>query len=666
MRNLARLIVPTLADWCAVHVATEQGVLRFIAGAHRDPAKDLLVRALCEYGLQRPPFGVPRDRRGSYGAVNEELLRTCAEDAEQLKLYRALASGSFLRVPLLARGQVVGLITLAVGPESGREYAADDLSFANELASRASLSVDNGRLHRDAHEANERYGMLFGSNPQPMWVFDIETLRFLEVNDAAIRHYGYSRDEFLSMTILDILPPEDAPGIHHGLERTGAARGEVALIQHQRKDGTIVDMELVSHEMELDGRRARLVLATDISERTRTRAALHQSEEQLRQAQRMDAAGRLAGGVAHDFNNLLTTIRGFSDLLLRDIPPTDRRRKDVEQIRKAADRGALLTRQLLSFGRQQTLDPRPIQLNAVVTGMQGLIQRLIGADISLVTELRPGLGEVRMDPGQLEQVLVNLVLNARDAMLSGGTLVIETGERQISGTTRGRSVKPGRYIVLAVSDTGSGMDTDTQSHMFEPFYTSQAPGSRTGLGLSIVYGIVKQNGGVVRVSSEPGLGTTVKIFFPRAEGDGESLPESPASLRGEETVLLVEDEDGVRELIWKILTDHGHTVLEARHGKDALSVAAGYEHPIQLLLSDVVMPEMGAGELADQLLAQRSELKVLFISGYTSDEVVRRGITRKDAAFIQKPFTTEELMRKVREVLDKDEKDGKEEEEGKE
>jgi CheY-like chemotaxis protein len=202
--------------------------------------------------------------------------------------------------------------------------------------------------------------------------------------------------------------------------------------------------------------------------------------------------------------------------------------------------------------------------------------------------------------------------------------------------------------------------------MFEPFYTSQAPGSRTGLGLSIVYGIVKQNGGVVRVSSEPGLGTTVKIFFPRAEGDGESLPESPASLRGEETVLLVEDEDGVRELIWKILTDHGHTVLEARHGKDALSVAAGYEHPIQLLLSDVVMPEMGAGELADQLLAQRSELKVLFISGYTSDEVVRRGITRKDAAFIQKPFTTEELMRKVREVLDKDEKDGKEEEEGKE
>jgi CheY-like chemotaxis protein len=284
--------------------------------------------------------------------------------------------------------------------------------------------------------------------------------------------------------------------------------------------------------------------------------------------------------------------------------------------------------------------------------MEGLIQRLIGADIKLVTQLRSGLGEVKMDPGQLEQVLVNLVLNARDAMVTGGTLTIETGERQISGSTRGRSVKPGRYIVLAVSDTGSGMDGDTLSHVFEPFFTSQAPGHRTGLGLSIVYGIVKQSGGVVRVSSEPGLGTTVKVFLPKGEGEEPGSGEAPISLRGEETVLVVEDEDGVRELLWKILTEHGHTVLEARHGRDALTVAAGYDHPIQLLVSDVVMPEMGAGELVDQLLAGRPDLKVLFISGYTNDEVVRRGVTRKDAAFIQKPFTVEELMTQVREVLD--------------
>ena len=285
-------------------------------------------------------------------------------------------------------------------------------------------------------------------------------------------------------------------------------------------------------------------------------------------------------------------------------------------------------------------------------GKGTLIQRLIGADIRLVTELRTGLGEVNMDPAQLEQILVNLVLNARDAMLSGGTLTIETGERQISGSTRGRSVKPGHYIVLAISDTGTGMDTDTLSHVFEPFYSSQAPGSRAGLGLSIVYGIVKQNGGVVRVSSEPGLGTTVKVFLPQAEGNTQHVTETLASLCGEETILLVEDEDGVRELVWKILTDHGHTVLTARHGRDALAVAAGYEHPIQLLLSDVVMPEMGAGELADELLAQRPEVKVLFISGYTNDEVLRRGISGKEAAFVQKPFTAEELMKNVRRVLD--------------
>jgi len=258
----------------------------------------------------------------------------------------------------------------------------------------------------------------------------------------------------------------------------------------------------------------------------------------------------------------------------------------------------------------------------------------------------------------LEQILINLVLNARDAMLSGGTLTIETGERQIRGPARGRSVKPGWYIVLAVSDTGSGMDHDTLSHVFDPFFTARSPGTRTGLGLSIVYSIVRQNGGVVRVSSEPGLGTTVKIFLPKVEGTEPSLSEAPASLRGNETVLVVEDEDGVRELMRKVLTEHGHTVLEARHGRDALTVAEGYAHPIHLLVSDVVMPELGGGELAEQLAAQRPGLKVLLVSGYTNDEVVRRGISRKNAAFIQKPFAAEDLMRKVREVLDRDQGPG--------
>jgi PAS domain S-box-containing protein len=647
LRDLSRIAVPALGDWCAIHVASEQGTLQFVSGAHRDPAKDLLLRALCEYGSARPPFGAAQ--RPDMGDVTDDLLNSRAEDGEHLKLFRALMPTSFIRVPMPARGRSAGTITLATSAESGRKYDAYDLAFAEEVASRAALAVDNGRLHRAAQEANERYGMLFESNPQPMWVFDIDTLAFLEVNEAATRHYGFSRDEFLSMTIMDILPPEDAPGLHHGLERTGAQRGDVALAQHQRKDGTIVDMELVSHEMEMEGRRARLVLGTDISDRTRTRAALHQSEEQLRQAQRMDAAGRLAGGVAHDFNNLLTTIRGFSEMLLRDLPEEHVRRKDVEQIRKAADRGAQLTRQLLTFGGQPALQPRLLELNGVVSNMEGLLRRLVGADIQLVTRLRPGLGEVKMDPGQLEQVLVNLVLNARDAMPAGGTLTIETGERQISGSARVRSVKPGRYLVLAVSDTGSGVDAP---HPFEPFLASNVPGNRSGLGLSIVYGIVKQNGGGVRVSSEPEQGTTVKIFIPRVEGVEPGATDASPSLRGDETVLVVEDEDGVRELLWKVLTEYGHTVLEARNGRDALAVASGYGHPIQLVVTDVVMPEMGAGQLVDGLLAERPELKVLYISGYTDDEVQRRGIVRGGAAFIPKPFTAVELMRKVREVLD--------------
>jgi hypothetical protein len=650
LRDLSRLAVPTLGDWCAIHVATEQGTLQFVSAAHRDPSKDLLVRALCEYGSARPPFGAAQ--RPHMDDVTDKLLRSRAEDDEHLKLFHALSPTSFIRVPLLARGRSAGTITLAVGSGSGRRYQPEDLAFAEEVASRAALAVDNGRLHRAAHEANERYGMLFESNPQPMWVFDVDTLAFLEVNEAAIRQYGYSRDELLSMTIMDILPREDTPGLHHGLERTGAVRGDVALAQHQRKDGTIVDMELVSHEMELNGRRARLVLGTDISDRTRARAALLQSEEQLRQAQRMDAAGRLAGGVAHDFNNLLTTIRGFSDILLRDLPEEHVRRKDVEQIRKAADRGAQLTRQLLTFGGQPAIQPRSLELNAVVSSMEGLLARLVGADIQLVSRLRPGLGEVKMDPGQLEQVLVNLVLNARDAMPAGGTLTIETGERQISASTRGRSVKPGRYLVLAVSDSGSGIDGEALSQSFDPFLLSRAPGSRSSLGLSIVYGIIRQNGGGVRVSSEPEQGTTVKVFIPRVEDSERAAAGAPPSLRGDETVLVVEDEDGVRELLWKVLTEQGHTVLEARHGRDALSVASGYGHPIQLVITDVVMPEMGAGQLVDRLLAERPELKVLYISGYTDDEVMRRGITQRGAAFIHKPFTSVELMQKVREVLD--------------
>jgi two-component system cell cycle sensor histidine kinase/response regulator CckA len=653
LRELVRLAVPSLADWATIHLAREGGALQFVAGAHRDPARDLMVRVLGEAGDRAVPFGLP-GVEPRLSTPSDEDLRRLAPDPDRLKLYRALSPASVLQVPLRARDTLVGVLTLVTERESGRRYQPGDLGLARELGQRASLAVENARLYREALDADRRYRVLFDDNPRPMWVFDVDTLAFLAVNDAAIRYYGYSREEFLAMTIMDIRPPDDAPGASGGLQH-GARRPEVALTQHQRKDGSIVDIEIVSHELELQGRRARLVLATDVTEQARTRVALQRSEEQLRQVQRMDVVGRLASGVAHDFNNLLTTIRGFSELLLRELPEGDARRNDVEQIRRAADRGALLTRQLLAFGRRQPLEPRVLSLSATLRNLDGLIRRLVGADIRIELREERDVGAVRMDPGQLEQVIVNLVLNACDAMPSGGTVRIETTERHVAGAARGRHLRPGHYVVLAVSDTGAALDPETLSQVFEPDPAVPAvpAAPRPGLGLSIVYGIVRRTGGAVRISSEPGQGTRVKVYLPRVESDASTPVTAPAEgLRGDETVLLAEDEDGVRELIRKILTEYGHTVLEARHGRDALMLAERYERPIQLLVTDVVMPEMGGGELARRLTGRRPDLRVLYVSGYTNDEVLRRGIPNGEAVFVQKPFTPEELMRRVREVLD--------------
>jgi Signal transduction histidine kinase len=339
-------------------------------------------------------------------------------------------------------------------------------------------------------------------------------------------------------------------------------------------------------------------------------------------------------------------------MLLRDLPPHDPLRADVEQIRRAAERGTLLTGQLLTFGQGQVPEIRVFRVNQVVGAMESLVRRLLSADVKLSLRLGSGAGTVRMDPGHLEQVLVNLVLNARDAMPEGGTLTVETFERQIGKGARARQVRPGPYVVLAVRDTGTGMDTEALRHLFEPFQGVGAPQRRSGLGLSIVHGIVRQNGGVVRVASEPGHGTTVKVYLPQVEPDEDTPEDIAVDLRGGETVLVAEDEEGVRELLRKVLGDHGHPVLEARHGRDALMVAERYERPIDLLIADVVMPEIGGGELVERLMSQRPDLKVLYISGYTNDEIVRRGVHRTEAHFLQKPFTSQELMRKVRQVLD--------------
>ena len=394
-------------------------------------------------------------------------------------------------------------------------------------------------------------------------------------------------------------------------------------------------------------------------ERARTEGVLQETEAQLRQAQKMQAVGRLAGGMAHDFNNLLTVIRGYSELLLGRLGPTDDMRKDMEEVKKAADRASGLTRQLLAFSRRQFVAAKVLDLNDLIANMDGMLRRLIGEDIvELSAELDASTGAIKADPGQVEQVIMNLVVNARDAMPQGGRLTIETRNVTIGKEASPDAVvgvAPGSYVVLTVRDSGQGMDAETQSHLFEPFFTTKEKGKGTGLGLSTVYGIVKQSGGSITVESAPDRGTTFRIYFPRVAHEESGVAGAVEAIdpaRGRETILLVEDEPAVRGLVRETLRLQGYTVLEARHGIEALVTSARYGGAIHLLLTDVVMPQMSGPEVAEKILTVRPEIKVLYMSGYPDHPVFDQGGVSRQTGFLQKPFTPPALVQKVREVLD--------------
>jgi len=393
-------------------------------------------------------------------------------------------------------------------------------------------------------------------------------------------------------------------------------------------------------------------------ERTRTEQELQAAQSQLLQAQKMEAVGRLAGGVAHDFNNLLTIISGSCHFLLSSLGQAGPLRKEVEEIKQASTRAANLTSQLLAFSRRQVVTLQELNLNEAVRNMEGLLQRLIGEDINLVTSLGTKLGVVQVDPGQVEQIVMNLAVNARDAMPAGGRLTIETANVELDETfaRQHAMARPGPYVMLAVSDSGRGMDKEAQAHIFEPFFTTKDPGKGTGLGLAMVYGSVKQNGGFIFVYSELGRGTTFKVYLPRVPEQVDEtnvLAPAPVALpRGTETVLVVEDEPGVRAVILRTLREQGYTVLEARHGLEALHLGTRPMETIHLLLTDVVMPQVSGREVAENLTRLHPELRVLYMSGYTDDAVVRHGILTAEARFLQKPFTPYTLAAKVREVLD--------------
>src|SRR5881392_529660 len=478
--------------------------------------------------------------------------------------------------------------------------------------------------------------------------------RFLSVNAAVVRMLGY--DSAADVLALDMARDvyADAAERQRLVERDTYSDRQYDNVEAtwKRRDGRPLTAQLSVRAVRNGAGQVEYyeTFVRDVTDQRRL-------QQQVLQSQKMEAVGRLAGGIAHDFNNLLTVITSYSDLLLEDLAPGDAKRDDVEQVRKAADGAAALTRQLLAFSRQQVVEPRVVSLNTVVEGLQKILRRVIGEDIELAITLAPDLGAVRADVGQLEQVLMNLVVNARDAMPTGGRLTVETGnvehDPEYARDREAAAVR--RFAMLAVTDTGCGMDEATRARIFEPFFTTKDVGKGTGLGLATVYGIVKQAGGFIWVYSEPGRGTTFKVYLPRVDEPAEPADARPAPAEvrgGTETVLVVEDAASVRMVTRQVLVRHGYTILEAPNGDTALRLAAKHHGPIDLLLTDVVMPGLSGRQLAEQLAQLRPSMKVLYVSGYGENAVVHHGILESGVAYLQKPFTPETLARRVRDTLD--------------
>jgi two-component system, cell cycle sensor histidine kinase and response regulator CckA len=467
--------------------------------------------------------------------------------------------------------------------------------------------------------------------------------------------FGYTREELLDQEIELLLP--EARRAAHGRERASYFQhphvrpmGIGMELAGRRKDGTEFPVEVSLSFIEIEEGLFAIAFVSDISQRKTL-------EEQLQHSQKMEAVGRLAGGVAHDFNNMLTVISGYNRMLLDELSPVDPLRTYVEEALAAADRAADLTNQLLAFSRRQIMVPRVVNVNSVVQQSERMLRRLIGEDIELVFLLKDRVGNIKVDPGHLEQAIINLAVNSRDAMPLGGRLTIETANVHLD-ENYARShvgVKAGEFVMIAVSDNGTGMDAETRKHIFEPFFTTKEKGKGTGLGLATVYGIVKQAGGDLWVYSELGTGTTFKLYFPRvmeesAEGPAMELV-TPVETR--ETVLVVEDEQAVRELTVRMLEKLGYHILTAASGAEAIEISRTHPGPIALLLTDVVMPTMSGRQLADALRPHRPDMKVLFLSGYTEDTIVHHGVLDSNVQFLAKPFSREVLGKKMREVLGK-------------
>ena len=637
------------------------------------------------------------------------------------------------------------------------------------------LNVQLVRQAQTLNDSERQRELLFSLNPYPMWSYDRVSLRFLDVNRAAIQSYGFSREEFLTMKIVDIRPREEAPVLLEVIARKHEDFGRPGVWRHRRKDGSILLVTIAACQYEQDGQSRELVVAVDVTEKCRIEEALRASEatlkalvdnapfgiaqssldddrlttvnpalleilggysdqeakelqmgtqvytdakerdrlvevlrrsgkvkgwettfrrrdgtpvpvritgvlrssrngtpelfskyvedltqqstleQQVRQVQKLEAVGRLAGGMAHDFNNILVVIKLSTEMLLSQITPDSICTKPLLQISHAADRAAALTKQMLAFGRQQLMQPRIINLNAVVSETTHMLRRIIGEDIELITNLADTVENSKLDPDQLTQVILNLAVNARDAMPRGGTLHIETRAANLDDTYAKEHppVQPGRYVMMAVSDTGTGIDRSILPRIFDPFFTTKEVGKGTGLGLSIVYGIVKQSGGYIWVYSEPGHGTTFKLYFPAttAPRDGVALRAESTSYPSGQVVLVVDDEANVRSNVRDCLQQLGYQVLSAESGNSALRICEERAGKVDLILTDLVMAGQNGHELAGELAKRYPQIRVLFMSGYTEDNAARREILLKGSSFLQKPFSVADLASSVHTAL---------------
>lgn len=629
LRNQTRIMESVLANMAdGVVVADENGKLVIF-----NPAAEAIVGV----GMTASSPGEWSDLYGVYLPDKETLF-----PPQDLPLARAMRGENvdqqelFIRNAKRAQGTWISVTASPLRNEAGGLYGG--VVVIRDITERKQSEETRRRLAGERNALLERLQLHIEKMPLG-YILQDSSLRITAWNPGAEKIFGWSRDQALGQPSSILFPsdvaehtPAGLPGTTENITRTG-----------ERICCEWYDTMLRNEQGEITGY---LSMVADITERSRI-------EEQYRQSQKMEAIGQLAGGIAHDFNNLLTIIAGYCDLLLARCPSADASRPMIEEIRKAGERSAGLARQLLAFSRNQVLAPRVLDLNAIIRDMENMLHRLIGEDITLTTCLDPDLALVSADASQIEQVIMNLAVNARDAMPRGGRLTIETGYYQQAVSSP--DMPPGLYVALRVSDSGTGMSEETKARIFEPFFTTKEKSRGTGLGLATVHGIVKQSGGAIQVASEPGRGTIFHIFLPQVEDSlSPPLPETAhlAIVQGSETILLVEDEDEVRTLTAFVLQSWGYQVLTASDGKEAIQIVGQFHDPIHLLLTDVVMPEIGGRQLAEIILRTRPDTKILFLSGYTDDAIVRHGVSQAEVAFLQKPFTATGLAAKVREVLD--------------